>query len=52
VSEQIIDDVDVAVLSGLRKGFVLISVATQVVRVEHEHAVHNRQSTMGSVIKK
>jgi hypothetical protein len=50
VSEQTIDNVDVAVLSGPRKGFVLISVDKQL--AGFEHALHIRQSTMGSVITK
>jgi hypothetical protein len=48
VSQQTIDNVDVAVLSGLQKGFVLVSVASQ--RAGFEHALHICQSTMGSVI--
>jgi hypothetical protein len=48
VSEQTIDDVDVAVLSGPHKGFVETSVDRQ--HAGFEHALHNRQSTMGSLI--
>jgi glycerol-3-phosphate dehydrogenase len=48
VSEQIIDDVDVVVLSGPQKGFVETSVDKQL--AGFEHALHNRQSTIGSVI--
>jgi hypothetical protein len=50
VSEQTIDDVDVAVLSGPPKGFVKISVGKQL--AGFEHALHIGQSTMGSVITK
>jgi hypothetical protein len=48
VSEQIIDDVDVAVLDGAHQGDVLISLEKNLARFEH--ALHIRQSTMGSVI--
>jgi hypothetical protein len=48
VSEQTIDNVDVAVVSGPHKGFVEISAATQL--VGFEHALHIGQSTMGGVI--
>jgi len=46
VSQQIIDDVDVAVLSGPHKSVVQIYIHID------EHALHIRQSTMGSVITK
>jgi hypothetical protein len=49
VSEQTIDNVDVAVLSGPPKGVDWISAAKQLARVE-EHALHIGQSTTGSVI--
>jgi hypothetical protein len=48
VSEQTIDDVDMAVLSGPAKGVVYISNDKHLARVEH--LLHNRQSTIGSVI--
>jgi hypothetical protein len=48
VSQQKIDDVDVAVLSGSLKGVVSLSVDRQL--EGFEHALHMRQSTMGSVI--
>ncbi len=48
MSEQTIDDVDVAVLSGTQKGDVCFSVDRQL--AGFEHALHIRQSTMGSVI--
>jgi heme-binding NEAT domain protein len=48
VSEQTIDDFDVAVLSGPHKGAVHISVDRQL--AGFEHALHIRQSTMSSVI--
>jgi hypothetical protein len=48
VSEQTIDNVDVAVLSGPPKGAVNISIDKQL--ANFEHLLHLRQSTMGSVI--
>jgi hypothetical protein len=46
-SEQIIDDVDVAVCSGPHKGDVCFSVDLHLARVEH--LLQKRQSTKGSV---
>jgi hypothetical protein len=48
VSEQTIDDVDMAVLSGLHNGVVYVSADKQL--AGFEHALHIRQATMGSVI--
>jgi len=48
VSEKVIDDVDVAVLDGAQQGDVLISFEKNL--AGFEHALHIRQSTMGSVI--
>jgi hypothetical protein len=48
VSEQTIDNIDVAVLSGLHKGDVCISAERQL--AGFEHLLHVRQSTIGSVI--
>jgi hypothetical protein len=48
VSEQTIDDVDVAVLSGPLKSVVCLSVDKQL--AGFEHALHIRQSTTGGVI--
>jgi hypothetical protein len=48
VSEQIIDDVDVAVLNGAHQGDEFFSVEKNL--AGFEHALHIRQSTMGSVI--
>ena len=48
MSEQIIDDVDVAVRSGLHNGDVCISVDKQL--AGFDNALHIRQSTMLSVI--
>jgi hypothetical protein len=50
VSKQTIDDVDVAVLSGLDKGAVYISVSVDKQLARFEGLLHVRQSTMGSVI--
>jgi hypothetical protein len=47
MSEQIIDDPDVAVLSGLYKGVVCRAFDTEL--AGFEHALHIRQSTVGSV---
>ena len=46
VSKQIIDNVDVAVLSGQHKGVVCISVGAQL--AGFEHLLHTRQSTFGT----
>jgi hypothetical protein len=48
MSEQRIDDVDVAVHSGSHKGVVETLVDRQLARFEH--LLHSRQSTMGNVI--
>jgi hypothetical protein len=48
VSDQIIDDVDVAVFCGPHKSVVQIHIDSQL--AGFEHLLHIRQSTMGSVI--
>jgi hypothetical protein len=48
VSEQTIDDIDVAVLSGPHKGDVCVSVDKHLAGLEHPE--HIRQFTTGSVI--
>jgi hypothetical protein len=48
VSEQIIDDGDVAVLDGAHQGDEFLSLEKNL--AGFEHALHIRQSTMGNVI--
>ena len=50
MSEQTIDDVEMAVVSGTHKSFVEIYVDKHLARVEH--LLHKRHLTMGSVLTK